>query len=140
MAHPDCDRVLDQAVHAAVEHLEKQGGFHPFAMTLKPDGEMAILHAAGDDDAPPPPEEADDVLAAGVTAASQDGPGLSAAALVADVQATLPDADAPSDAIRVLVQRPGEDPVAVFAPYVLTDGHCEVGDLIASPGNRTIFA
>src|SRR5258708_15511617 len=86
MAHPDLAELLNEALDAAEQFLDKIGEFFPFVVTMSPDGE--ISHAQehlGED--PPAANETLDVLLEGLKKAAAKGK-YKATALVSDAHDT----------------------------------------------------
>jgi hypothetical protein len=137
MAHPDLDELLNEALDAAEQFLDKIGEFFPFVVTMSPDGE--ISHAQehlGED--PPEPDETIDVLLAGLTKAAAKG-RYKATALVSDAH-DMPSPDGKyKDAISVWLEHRTEPPVNCYLPYKHINGKFEYGEVFAKRGDRRVF-
>jgi hypothetical protein len=138
MAHPDLDELLNEALDAAEQFLDKIGEFFPFVVTMSPDGE--ISHAQehlGEE--PPEPDETVDVLLEGLKKAAAKG-RYKAIALVSDAH-DMPSPDGHfKDAISVWLEHRTEPPVNCYLPYKHIKGKFEYGEVFAKRGERRVFS
>jgi hypothetical protein len=138
MAHPDLDELLNEALDAAEQFLDKIGEFFPFVVTMSPDGE--ISHAQehlGED--PPAAEETIEVLLDGLKKSAAKGK-YKATALVSDAH-DIPSPDGKfQDAISVALEHRTEPPVNCYLPYKNVKGKFEYGEVFAKRGERCVFA
>ncbi|HEV2969487.1 MAG TPA: hypothetical protein VGY55_05805 [Pirellulales bacterium] len=137
MAHPDMDELLNEALDAAEQFLEKIGEFFPFVVTMSPEGE--ISHAQeylGEE--PPAAEETVDVLIDGLKQAAAKGT-YKATALVSDAHLPSPDGKF-QDAVSVLLEHQSEPPVTCYLPYKHVKGKFEFGEVFAKRADRRVFA
>lgn len=138
MAHPDLDELLNEALDAAEQFLDKIGEFFPFVVTMSPDG--AISHAQehlGEE--PPAADETIDVLLDGLKKAAAKGK-YKATALVSDAH-DMPSPDGKyNDAISVSLEHRAESPVNCYLPYKHVKGKFEYGEVFAKRGERRVFA
>ena len=138
MAHPDLDELLNEALDAAEQFLDKIGEFFPFVVTMSPDGE--ISHAQehlGED--PPAADETIEVLLDGLKKAAAKGK-YKATALVSDAHNTPSPDGKYNDAISVALEHRTEPPVNCFLPYKNVKGKFEYGEVFAKRGERRVFA
>jgi hypothetical protein len=137
MAHPDLDELLNEALDAAEQFLDKIGEFFPFVVTMNPDGE--ISHAQehlGED--PPEPDETIDVLIEGLKKTAAKGK-YKATALVSDAH-NMPSPNGNyKDAICVSLEHRAEPPVNCYLPYKHINGKFEYGEVFAKRGERRVF-
>jgi hypothetical protein len=137
MAHPDLDELLNEALDAAEQFLDKIGEFFPFVVTMSPDGE--ISHAQehlGED--PPAADETIEVLLDGLKKAAAKGK-YKATALVSDAHHTPSRDGKYNDAISVALEHRTEPPVNCFLPYKHVKGKFEYGEVFAKRGDRRVF-
>jgi hypothetical protein len=137
MAHPDLDELLNEALEAAEQFLEKIGEFFPFVVTMSSSGE--ISHAQehlGEE--PPAPDETVEVLLEGLKQAAAKGK-YKATALVSNARMPSPDGKF-EDAISVNLEHRTESPVNCFLPFKNAKGKFEFGEVFAKRGDRRVFA
>ena len=130
----DMDALLDHLLTAAVEQLEEEGDFHPFAAAIGEDGELRPFAAETDGDSSP--QGRVDQLVAGLAAAAARGE-IRAAAVCANV--TLPGEGGEAEAVVVQLEHRDDDPIDIALPYELHDDHIHTGELIAGVGRHRIF-
>jgi hypothetical protein len=136
MAHPDMDDLLNEALHAAEEFLEKIGEFFPFVVTMAPSGE--ISHAQehlGEE--PPAADETIDVLVDGLKQAAAKGK-YKATAVVSHAHMPSPDGKY-QEAIGVTLEHRAEPPVICYLPFKQTKGKFDYGEIFAKRGERRVF-
>jgi hypothetical protein len=131
----DLDALLDHLLTHAVERLEEEGDFHPFAAAIDEDGELRMvgMEPATDE---PSPQEIVDQLVESLAAAAQRGE-IRAAAVCANV--TLPGEDGKAEAAVVQLEHRDDDPVDIALPYELHGDHIHTGELIAGVGKHRVF-
>lgn len=131
----DMDALLDHLLTHAVERLEEDGDFHPFAAAIESDGELRliVMEPEGDD---PSPQELVDQLVANLAAAAARGE-IRASAVSANV--TLPGEGGEAEAVVVQLEHRDDDPIDIALPYELHDDHIHTGELIAGVGKRRVF-
>ena len=134
-AGDDLDALLDHLLTHAVERLEEEGDFHPFAAAIDEDGELRMvgMEPATDE---PSPQEIVDQLVESLAAAAQRGE-IRAAAVCANV--TLPGDDGEAEAAVVQLEHRDDDPVDIALPYELHGDHIHTGELIAGVGKHRVF-
>lgn len=136
-AGDDLDALLDHLLTNAVEQLEAEGDFHPFAAAIDEDGELRMvgIEPATEE---PSPQEIVDQLVASLAAAAERGE-IRAAAVCANV--TLPGGDGKSEGEAALVQleHRDDDPVDIALPYELHGDHIHTGELVAGVGRHRVF-
>lgn len=131
----DLDTLLDHLLTAAVERLEEEGDFQPFAASIGEDGELRLVEVEPRGDEPSPQELVDQLVAS--LAASASRGEIRAAAVCANV--TLPGEDGEAEAAVVQLEHRDDDPVDIALPYELHDDHIHTGELIAGVGKRRVF-
>jgi hypothetical protein len=138
MAHPDLDELLNEALDAAEQFLDKIGEFFPFVVTMSPDGE--ISHAQEHlGEQPPAADETIEVLLDGLKKAAAKGK-YKATALVSDAH-DIPSPDGKyRDAISVALEHRTETPVNCYLPYKHVKDKFEYGEVFAKRGERRVFA
>ncbi len=131
----DLDALLDHLLTHAVERLEEEGDFHPFAAAIDEEGELRMvgMEPATDE---PSPQEIVDQLVESLAAAAQRGE-IRAAAVCANV--TLPGEDGEAEAAVVQLEHRDDDPVDIALPYELHGDHIHTGELIAGVGKHRVF-
>jgi hypothetical protein len=136
MAHPDLDDLLNEALHAAEEFLEKIGEFFPFVVTMAPSGE--ISHAQehlGEE--PPAADETIDVLVEGIKQAAAKGK-YKATAVVSHAHVASPDGKF-QDAIGVTLEHRTEPPVICYLPFRHVKGKLDYGEIFAKRAEARVF-
>jgi hypothetical protein len=130
------DELLNEALHAAEEFLEKVGEFFPFVVTMSPDGE--ISH--GQEHLGEEPQAADktiDVLVDGLKHAAAKG-RYKATAIVSHAQIPSPDGQF-HEAISVALEHRNDPPVICYLPFKQTKGRFDFGEVFAKRGERRVF-
>lgn len=137
MAEPaeDLDTLLNHVLHYAVERLEAEGDFHPFAAAIDTDGELRMVGMEPETEEPSP-QEIVDQLGASLSAAAERGE-IRASAICANV--TLPSEDGDAEAALVQLEHREDDPVDLALPYELHGDHIHTGELVAGAGTRHVF-
>lgn len=138
------NELLNGAVEAAVELLEVDGEFDPFALALRHDGEVLHLTSdgghvsTGEDDEGPDPDAVVESLRNTLRERRDE---LTAIAIVADVTLEDEEDEAMTAAIAVSLEHALEEPIACFVPYEIDDkSKVALADLIGEPGERHVFA
>jgi hypothetical protein len=135
LAQRDLDGLLDPSLDFAQQQLAKYGGFYPYAVVVRVDGQTEMVAAQPDttDDNP----ASTDVIAACRQAITERRDQLRAAAIVADVH--LPDHG--GDAIQVDLEHAEGPTLRVLLPYTKKRVRNSIGysQLRASAGIRTIW-
>jgi len=133
----DLDALLDHLLSHAVERLEDEGDFHPFAAAIDEDGELRMvgMEPATDE---PSPQEIVDQLVESLAAAAQRGE-IRAAAVCANVTLPGEDGEADSEAALVQLEHRDDDPVDIALPYEAHGDHVHTGELVAGVGVRRVF-
>ena len=134
-ASDDLDALLDHLLTNAVEQLEAEGDFHPFAAAIDEDGELRMVGMEPETDEPSP-QEIVDQLVASLAAAAERGE-IRAAAVCANV--TLPGEGGEAEAALVQLEHRDDDPVDIALPYELHGDHIHTGELVAGVGKRRVF-
>jgi hypothetical protein len=138
MAHPDLDELLNEALDAAEQFLDKIGEFFPFVVTMSPDGEISHAQEHLGEDAPAA-DETIEVLLDGLKKAAAKGK-YKATALVSDAHdISSPDGNY-KDAISVSLEHRTDQPVNCYLPYKHVKGKFEYGEVFAKRGERRVFA
>ena len=137
MAEPadDLDTLLDHLLQYAVERLEAEGDFHPFAAAIDADGELRMVGMEPETEEPSP-QEIVEQLGASLAAAAERGE-IRASAICANV--TLPSEQGDAEAALVQLEHREDDPVDVALPYELHGDHIHTGELVAGAGTRRVF-
>lgn len=131
----DVRETLGTALATAQEHLEQNGGFMPFAVTLADDGELRLVFVT--------PEEPDDeghvdtgsMLADIIELLRQGRDGYRAVAVACDV--TLPEHG--SDGIHAAAEHRSGGLMAAVVPYVQTAEGFTFGDAEADGHERAVW-
>ena len=131
----DLDALLDHLLHHALEQLEAEGDFQPFAAAIDTDGELQMVDAEPESDESPP-QELVEQLAASLAAAAGRGE-IRASAICANV--TLPSEAGAADAALVQLEHREDDPVDIALPYELHGDHLHTGELVSGVGKRRVF-
>ncbi|HEY2148011.1 MAG TPA: hypothetical protein VGH32_08745 [Pirellulales bacterium] len=136
MAHPDMDELLNEALHAAEEFLEKVGEFFPFVVTMSPDGEISHgQEHLGEE--PPAADKTIDVLVDGLKQAAAKG-RYKATAIVSHAHIPSPDGQF-HEAISVALEHRNDPPVICYLPFKQTKGRFDFGEVFAKRGERKVF-
>ncbi|WP_307007426.1 hypothetical protein [Sinomonas atrocyanea] len=127
--------VLGTALGLAQEHLEQNGGFLPFGVTLDSEGELRLVmvtppEAAGDGD-----YDAEAMMADLLELLRQGRDGCQAVAFASDVH--LPEHG--SDGIHGAAEHRGGGVMAAVVPYELTAEGYAFGALEADGHEATVF-
>jgi hypothetical protein len=136
MAHPDMDDLLNEALHAAEDFLEKVGEFFPFVVTMSPDGEISHEQEYLGEE-PPPADETVDVLIDGLKQAAAKG-RYKATAVVSHAHVPSPDGQF-QEAIGVALEHRNDPPVVCYLPFKQSKGRFDFGEVFAKRGERKIF-
>ena len=131
----DLDALLDHLLHLALEQLEADGDFHPFAAAIGSDGELRIVDPEPESEEATP-EEIVEQLAADLAAAAGRGE-IRASAICANV--TLPNEAGEAQAALVQLEHREDDPVDIALPYELHGDHLHTGELVSGIGKRRVF-
>ena len=131
----DLDALLDRVLHLALEQLEAEGDFHPFAAAIGSDGELRRVDPEPESEEPTP-EEIVEQLAADLAAAAERGE-IRASAICANV--TLPSEAGEAEAALVQLEHREDDPVDIALPYELHGDHLHTGELVSGVGKRRVF-
>ena len=132
----DMDALLDHLLTHAVERLEEEGDFHPFAAAIHGDGELRMVGMEPESDEPTPQETVDQLVASLATAAGRGE--IRAAGVCANV--TLPSDAGDSEAAVVQLEHRDDDPLDIALPYELHGDHIHTGELIAGVGKHRVFS
>ena len=136
MAHPDMDALLNEALDAAEQFLEKIGEFFPFVVTMAPGGEISHDQEHLGEQAPAAHETLA-VLVGALKHAAAEGK-YKATALVSHAHLPSPDGRF-ADAIGVSLEHRAEPPVNCFLPFACRDGKFEYGEIFAKRAERRVF-
>jgi hypothetical protein len=132
----DMDALLDHLLTHAVERLEEEGDFHPFAAAIDGDGELRMVGMEPESDEPTPQETVDQLVASLAAAAGRGE--IRAAGVCANV--TLPSDAGDSEAAVVQLEHRDDDPLDIALPYELHGDHIHTGELIAGVGKHRVFS
>ena len=127
------DALLDDLLTRAVELLEEEGDFQPFAAAIGEDGELRAVEPESEE---PSPQEIVDQLVTSLAAAAGRGE-IRAAGVCANV--TLPSDAGDSEAAVVQLEHRDDDPLDIALPYELHEDHIHTGELIAGVGKHRVF-
>jgi hypothetical protein len=134
-ATDDMDALLDHLLTYALERVEQEGDFHPFAAAIDEDGELRMVGMEPEDEEPSP-QEIVDQLVASLRAAAERGE-IRAAGVCANV--TLPSEEGEAEAALVQLEHRDDDPVDIALPYEAHGDHVHTGELVAGVGTRRVF-
>lgn len=133
----DLDALLDHLLHQALEQLEAEGDFHPFAAAIETDGELRLVDVEQESESDEPtPQELVEQLAVSLAAAAGRGE-IRASAICANV--TLPSEAGEAEAALVQLEHREDDPVDIALPYELHGDHLHTGELVSGVGKRRVF-
>ena len=131
----DLDALLDHLLHHALEQLEDEGDFQPFAAAIDTDGELRTVDVEPESEEPTP-QEIVEQLALSLAAAAGRGE-IRASAICANV--TLPSEAGEAEAALVQLEHREDDPVDIALPYELHGDHLHTGELVSGVGKRRVF-
>ncbi len=131
----DLDALLDHLIQHALEQVEKEGDFHPFAAAIDSGGELRMVGMEPEGEEPTPQEIVDQLVAS--LAASAERGEIRASGVCANV--TLPGPEGDSEAVVVQLEHRDDDPVDIALPYEAHDDHLHTGELVAGLGTRRVF-
>jgi hypothetical protein len=130
--------VLDEACSTAIELLEKNREFYPFAIVMEKGG--GVRHVAGYTGSEmPPSSEVVDVLVAGLKADVASG-RLIAVGIVKDVRITDQQTGEKTDAVAVALEHRNDRPVTCYLPYSFQADRLVQRDIVAEQGVLNVFA
>ena len=133
----DLDALLDHLLHHALEQLEAEGDFQPFAAAVDTDGELRLVGAEQESESEEPtPQELVEQLAVSLAAAAGRGE-IRASAICAHV--TLPSEAGEAEAALVQLEHREDDPIDIALPYELHGDHLHTGELVSGVGKRRVF-
>jgi len=133
----DLDALLDHLLHHALERLEAEGDFQPFAAAIGTDGELRPVGVEQEsENEEPTPQELVEQLAVSLAAAAGRGE-IRASAICANV--TLPSEAGEAEAALVQLEHREDDPVDIALPYELHGDHLHTGELVSGVGKRRVF-
>jgi hypothetical protein len=136
-ARSDLDQLLSFMLPFAKQMLNKNAAFYPYAAVLTETDEIEPVADVPDDR--PDPNELLTHLGAAIGARAARG-GVRACAIGADVTITPPDADKPTDAVRVELEHVEDDEATVvFQPYQRTWRGVKLGELFATRKPREVL-
>src|SRR5215203_1838354 len=130
-AGDDLDALLDHLIQHALEQVEKEGDFHPFAAAIDTDGELRMVGMEPENEDPSPQEIVDQLVAS--LAASAVRGEIRASGVCANVTLPGPDGEdyGESEAVVVQLEHRDDDPVDIALPYEAHGDHLHTGELIA---------
>jgi hypothetical protein len=131
----DLDALLDHLLQHALEQLEAEGDFQPFAAAIDTDGELRMVDMEPESEEPKP-QEIVELLAVSLAAAAGRGE-IRASAICANV--TLPSEAGEAEAALVQLEHREDDPVDIALPYELHGDHLHTGELVSGVGKRRVF-
>jgi len=136
-ARHDLDPLLHRMLERAVERLEAEGGFLPFAGAVGVDGRLQVAAAAADA-ASLSAEEQLVLLGKGLRSRAERHE-IRASCLVADVKVSIP-GKGDSDAIRARLEHRLGEAIEVFLPYRRDrGGGLDLADLEGAPASCQVF-
>ncbi|GAB2743635.1 hypothetical protein [Sinomonas soli] len=127
--------VLGTALGLAQEHLEQNGGFLPFGVTLDSEGELRLVMVAPPEAATDGDYDAEAMMADLLELLRQGRDGCQAVAFASDVH--LPEHG--SDGIHGAAEHRGGGVMAAVVPYELTAEGYAFGALEADGHEATVF-
>lgn len=147
---PDLDEIFDLLLRLAHTHLDEQGGFLPFGVSMAPDGAISIefVHPDGispdleDDAALPADVDASAMIDTTTRLLQQraDAGELRAAGLCFDARFRFEGEPEPVDCIVIDLDHQTEPAVRIVAPYDLRrEGEARYRAMEASPGSWRLF-
>ncbi len=131
----DLDALLNHLLQHALERLEEEGDFHPFAAAIDTDGELRMVGMEPETEEPTPQEIVDQLVASLAAAAGRGE--IRASAICANV--TLPSDAGEAEAALVQLEHLEDDPVDIALPYERHGDHLHTGELVAGAGTRRVF-
>jgi ATP-dependent Clp protease adapter protein ClpS len=132
----ECEALMNRALPFALQMLEKNREFYPYAAALDPSGKVTTLQV-DDREAFPKSNEAIKKLQHALTNGAREG-RYTATALIYDIVANLP-SGAKSDAVAVALDHWNGYSVVVAFPYEISNGKVQVQSPIAVRGEGRIF-
>jgi hypothetical protein len=134
-ASDDLDSLLNHLLQHALERVEAEGDFHPFAATIDTDGELRMVGMEPEDEEPSPQEIVEQLVASLAAAAARGE--IRASAICANV--TLPSEGGNAEAALVQLEHREDDPVDIALPYEHHGDHVHTGELVSGVGTRRVF-
>ncbi|HEX2642961.1 MAG TPA: hypothetical protein VHU81_08200 [Thermoanaerobaculia bacterium] len=139
MSQDDWNRLIRAAGDAAIELVEAQGEFLPFAVALNAGGELSRIELELSDDHLQPIEQLRGVLHKEAARGRYRG-----VAVAEDVQILDPESEALTKAIRVDIEHRDLEPLSWFLTYRQHRGRYQFGDAngegVLQKGEPAIFA
>lgn len=131
----DVRETLGAALATAQEHLEQNGGFLPFAVTLADDDELRLVFVTPGDPDAEGNVDTETMLADILELLRQGREGYRAVAIASDV--TLPDHG--SDGIHAAAEHRSGGLMAAVVPYVQTTGGFTFGEAEADTNEPAVW-
>jgi hypothetical protein len=131
------DDVLQEAIEAAANLLEKRGEFSPFAVVMTSTGEIRHLQAMMDEERP----ESDAVIHSITETIREEGSHdkYRCVGIVSSVNLSDTVEGKSSVAVRVHIDGIEIDAVVCYVPYDIDQDTVTLGDVIATKANDKIF-
>lgn len=143
MSRDDRERVLNQMIDLAQQHLQKRGGFYSFAFTTSADGQENLV-AGYTGEEHPDDEEIVRLILHGQAEAAAAGE-IKSFALCEDVRITHPETEQWTRAIKITLEDEDEPPVICYLPFeesrrgLLRSRAYNYGEIIAVPAEPKVF-
>ena len=133
----EIDTLLNEGIRIAVEFLEKDREFFPFALRLTQDGDIDLIQAdLGEEVA----DVAELVEAAELSLREMADRGeILAGVVVSDVFVSQADSDEAGDAVQLAIEHAQGIAVECFLPYAWKDEALELGELFSQQAEHKIF-
>jgi hypothetical protein len=140
MPHEDFDELFEALIGFAEQMLDEHGAFHPFAVAVDAQGELAHVapprEQVGDQ---PAAEQVIDLLIETLQGHAEQGT-IRAAGFCVDVVAIPPGETEQTDAIHIHMEHDNGEVYDVFAPYRIDEeGELTLGELFTEEGDAAIF-
>ena len=128
---------MNAALPFAERMLDDHGEFYPYAMAMKPDGELISVAGYGGREHPPSQEIIDLLIQAlRKDAASK---AIIAAAIVWDARIRRSSTAPQTDVIAVALDHRDNYSVIVYFPYTLSGKKLNIGEPFSEAGHAAIF-
>lgn len=137
----ELNELLNGAVEVATERLAADTEFLPFALAMQTEDDE-VFHLEPDEEDLSDGEDQGLIVAAlrsGLRDAAGEG-RWKAVAIVADVTVEDEDGQAVTSAIQIWLEHVGTEAISCTIPYEIGDDAVELAELVAEPGESTVFA
>jgi hypothetical protein len=138
MANPDLNQLLSALLPFAEQMLAKHGEFLPFAMAMKPNGEIEAV-GAYDGDEHPPPQTLIELTTLAFKQQAREGQ-IRAAGICYDVRTVPPGHTEKCDAVCASLEHHTGESVDVYLPYEKdSKGNIQYGEMFATRRSPQFF-